>query len=149
MLAITKAKRFQFALVEYPFQDIVRSGGKKFPQSPFSCIQPFRVSCNCGQRTTVPIARLRLTGAPWLKRTSRPARGIAGEDEAMQGYVIASTIGTQDSTQTLTYEPPPGVTEAPTRAVTVYVTVAPEGTCPAAHVTVCPESVQPVGDDDT
>jgi hypothetical protein len=65
--------------------------------------------------TLVPVARLRLTGASWLKRKARPLRGLGGDEEAMDGFVIASLIGTQDSDSTrgITYEPPPGVVDAP------------------------------------
>jgi len=65
--------------------------------------------------TLVPLARMRVTGAGWLKRAARPLRGLGGEEETLGGFVIASTIGTQDrdSTRGLVYEPPPGVTDAP------------------------------------
>lgn len=65
--------------------------------------------------TQVPIARLRVTGAGWLKRAARPLTGLGGERQALGGFFIASTIGTQDrdSTRGLIYEPPPGVTDAP------------------------------------
>lgn len=65
--------------------------------------------------TQVPIARLRVTGAGWLKRAARPLLGLGGSQEALGGYVIASSIGTQDrdSTRGLVYDPPPGVTDAP------------------------------------
>ena len=62
------------------------------------------------------IARLRFVGAPWLKRSSRPLAGIAGEREQNPaGYVIAGVIGTEsrDSTQGLVYQSPPGVTDQP------------------------------------
>ncbi|HEX6316237.1 MAG TPA: cell surface protein SprA, partial [Gemmatimonadaceae bacterium] len=64
--------------------------------------------------TQLPIARLRVTGAGWLKRAARPLHGLGGVDEALGGFVIASSIGTQDrdSTRGLVYEPPPGVTDA-------------------------------------
>jgi len=64
--------------------------------------------------TQVPLARLRVTGAGWLKRAPRPLHGLGGEQEALGGFVIASAIGTQDrdSTRGLIYEPPPGVTDA-------------------------------------
>ncbi len=64
---------------------------------------------------TVPVARLRLTGAAWLKRSAKPLRGIAGTETAIagNGFVIAASIGTQDrdSLRGLVYEPPPGVTD--------------------------------------
>lgn len=65
--------------------------------------------------TQVGIARLRLTGANWLKRAARPLRGLGGEVETTDGFVIASQIGTQDtdSTRGIIYDPPPGVIDAP------------------------------------
>jgi hypothetical protein len=60
--------------------------------------------------TQLPIGRIRLAGAPWLKRSERPLAGIAGDSlEGRPGYVVASLIGTQDSTATLVYQSPPGV----------------------------------------
>jgi hypothetical protein len=62
----------------------------------------------------VAIARLRLTGAPWLKRDDRALRGISGADPA-GGFVAASTIGTQDRNVPgrPNYESPPGVIDEP------------------------------------
>ncbi|MBA2706878.1 MAG: cell surface protein SprA [Gemmatimonadaceae bacterium] len=64
--------------------------------------------------TQVPIARLRLTGAPWLKRRDTGIRGI-GAEEAGSGYVNAGVIGTQDRNLSggLSYESPPGVVDEP------------------------------------
>jgi hypothetical protein len=64
--------------------------------------------------TQVPLARFRITGAGWLKRAARPLHGLAGEEQALGGFVIASSIGTQDrdSTRGIIYDPPPGVTDA-------------------------------------
>lgn len=72
---------------------------------------------------TAPIARLRLVGAPWLKRGTRPLAGIAGDREQNTGgYVIAGVIGTEnrDSTRGLVYEPPPGVTDQPDNLQTPF-----------------------------
>ncbi len=65
--------------------------------------------------STVPLARLRLTGAPWLKLGDHTLRGIAG-DQPGSGFVQAGVIGTQDRNLTggMSYESPPGVTDAPT-----------------------------------
>jgi cell surface protein SprA len=62
--------------------------------------------------TRVPIARLRLVGAPWLKRSDRTIAGIAGARTGA-GTVRASPIGTQDadSLNGLGYQSPPGVTD--------------------------------------
>ncbi len=63
----------------------------------------------------LPLARLRLTGAPWLKRDDKPLAGIGGEQPAANGYVIAGVIGTQDRNRTggIDYESPPGVIDEP------------------------------------
>ncbi len=62
----------------------------------------------------VALARFRLVGAPWLKRSDRPISGAAGDSSALAGgYVIASVVGTLDSSAVLPYSPPPGVVEAP------------------------------------
>lgn len=64
--------------------------------------------------TRVALARLRLVGAPWLKRSDAPLSGMAGDSSAtLGGYVVASVVGTLDSTGTLPYTPPPGVLELP------------------------------------
>jgi hypothetical protein len=61
------------------------------------------------------LARLRLVGAPWLKRTERPISGIAGDSlgSLTGGYVIASLVGSLDSSAAVPYQPPPGVLEVP------------------------------------
>jgi cell surface protein SprA len=56
-----------------------------------------------------PLAELRVTGAPWLVRSSQTLQGIAGV-QTDAGFVVASSIGTNDSTAALAYQPPPGVT---------------------------------------
>ena len=65
--------------------------------------------------TQLPVARLKVTGAGWLKRAATPLMGLGGEHTSTGGFVIASSIGTQDrdSTRGLVYDPPPGVTDAP------------------------------------
>ncbi len=64
--------------------------------------------------TQVPIARLRLTGAPWLKRNDATLRGI-GAESSSSGFVNAGVIGTQDRNlpNGLSYESPPGVVDEP------------------------------------
>jgi hypothetical protein len=65
-----------------------------------------------GDFITTPIARLVFASAPWVRRSDRTVRGLAGETPST-GTTIASVIGTQDSTAALPYESPPGVTDAP------------------------------------
>ena len=64
--------------------------------------------------TQVPIARLRLTGAPWLKRAESGLRGI-GAEVSSGGFVNAGVIGTQDRNLSngISYESPPGVIDEP------------------------------------
>ena len=64
--------------------------------------------------TRIALARLRLVGAPWLKRGPEPLTGMAGDSTGtLGGYVIASVVGTLDSTAALPYTAPPGVAETP------------------------------------
>ena len=58
--------------------------------------------------STIPIARLRLVGSPWLKRAEQTLAGAAAEEHA-GGSVIAAVIGTDDAGGRLDYQPPPGV----------------------------------------
>ena len=70
-----------------------------------------------------PVARLRVVGASWLKRSDRTIDGIAGAQPSLGGgTVIASLIGTQDrdSTRGVFYDPPPGVVEVPDQASSVF-----------------------------
>ncbi|MFI5278896.1 MAG: cell surface protein SprA [Gemmatimonadales bacterium] len=56
------------------------------------------------------MARMRLVGAPWVKRAGTPIPGIAGLTGAAHGEVIASVVSTENKTD-LGYESPPGVTD--------------------------------------
>ncbi|HEX6576452.1 MAG TPA: cell surface protein SprA, partial [Gemmatimonadaceae bacterium] len=64
--------------------------------------------------TQVPIARLRLTGSPWIKRAETGLRGIGAETRG-SGFVNAGVIGTQDRNLAggISYESPPGVIDEP------------------------------------
>ena len=70
----------------------------------------------------LPIGRLRVVGAPWLKRSERPLRGAGGTESSLAGTVVATTIGTQDrdSTRGIFYESPPGVSDQPEQASSVF-----------------------------
>ncbi|HET7585159.1 MAG TPA: cell surface protein SprA [Gemmatimonadaceae bacterium] len=63
----------------------------------------------------MPIARLRLTGSPWVKRSEQTIAGIAGSAPSGSGFVVASVIGTQDRNTAagIAYESPPGVGDEP------------------------------------
>ena len=71
--------------------------------------------------STVPLARLRLTGAPWLKVSDRTLHGIAGAQTSV-GAVQTGVVGTQDKNvrNGIPYESPPGVTDAPTSKTVAY-----------------------------
>ncbi|HEY2807097.1 MAG TPA: cell surface protein SprA [Gemmatimonadales bacterium] len=56
------------------------------------------------------LARMKLVGAPWVKRAGTPIAGLGGQIGQPHGEVIASVISTDDSTD-LGYTPPPGVTD--------------------------------------
>ncbi|MFP5354838.1 MAG: hypothetical protein ACLGIK_06730, partial [Gemmatimonadota bacterium] len=69
------------------------------------------------------VARLRVVGAAWLKRSDRALEGIAGAQSSLGGgAVIASVIGTQDrdSTRGVFYDPPPGVAEVADQPSSVF-----------------------------
>ncbi len=75
------------------------------------------ISNASSQETDFPriaLAQLKLVGAPWLKRSERPLAGIAGDSTSPgNGFVIASVIGTLDSSSQTPYTSPPGVVEEP------------------------------------
>ncbi|PYO46773.1 MAG: cell surface protein SprA [Gemmatimonadetes bacterium] len=76
---------------------------------------------NDDEFSTVPLARLRLTGAPWLKVSDRTLHGIAG-GQTSTGSVQAGVVGTQDqhSGKDISYQSPPGITDAPTSKTVSY-----------------------------
>lgn len=74
--------------------------------------------------TRIALTRLRLIGAPWLKRSVEPLSGLAGDSSGtVGGFVIASVVGTLDSTVAVPYSPPPGVVEAPENRQSGYENV--------------------------
>jgi len=106
-----------WVLVRVPF----RSPDDSLGEVLLRRVRSLRVTMISGEATPeeafvrVPLARLRLTGAPWLKRDDHPLIGIGGERPAPGGYVIAGVIGTQDRNRTggIDYESPPGVIDEP------------------------------------
>jgi hypothetical protein len=56
------------------------------------------------------LARMKLVGAPWVKRSGTPIAGLAGNRGEAHGEVIASVISTENRDD-LGYESPPGVTD--------------------------------------
>jgi hypothetical protein len=59
----------------------------------------------------VALARMRLVGAPWVKRAETPITGIAGGRGVGRGEVAASIVTTENTD--LGYTPPPGVSNLP------------------------------------
>jgi len=55
------------------------------------------------------LARMRLEGAPWLKRASTPIAGLSGAEGQPHGEVVVSTVSTENGD--LAYTSPPGVTD--------------------------------------
>ena len=113
----TQQRQRCWVQVRVPFRapDDALNGGP-----PLRRVQAMRLTVVSGpdvpdnSRVQIPVARLRLVGAPWLKRSERGLRGIAGE-QVGQGTVIATVIGTadRDSLAGLVYESPPGVIDQP------------------------------------
>jgi hypothetical protein len=62
----------------------------------------------------IALDRLRLSGAPWLKRDDAPVHGIAGEQPTI-GFVTVGTVGTEDRgvSSGINYDSPPGVGNLP------------------------------------
>ena len=62
------------------------------------------------QPVQLPLAELQVTGAPWLARSNHALPGVGGaQPDEINGFVVVSSIGTNDSTGTLVYQPPPGL----------------------------------------
>ncbi len=76
-----------------------------------------------GDFSQIAIARLRLTGAPWIKRRDTGLRGI-GAELAGTGFMNAGVIGTQDRglATGISYESPPGVVDQPDTKQTSFET---------------------------
>jgi len=56
------------------------------------------------------LARMRVVGAPWVKRASTPIAGLGGQVGEPHGEVVASVVTTENLSD-LGYEPPPGVVD--------------------------------------
>jgi hypothetical protein len=56
------------------------------------------------------LSRVRLVGAPWLKRAETPIAGLSGAVGTGHGEVVASIVSTENHVD-LGYDPPPGVVD--------------------------------------
>jgi hypothetical protein len=61
------------------------------------------------ERVFLALARMKLVGAPWVKRAGTPIAGLSGSRGVLHGEVIASVVTTEN--RDLGYTPPPGVTD--------------------------------------
>ena len=102
----------QWVLVRVPF----RTADDTLNSVLLRRIRALRVTMISGANTAdneflqIPLARLKLTGPPWLKRNAQTLAGIAGETPA-GGYTQTSLVGTADKglLGVDDYESPPGV----------------------------------------
>lgn len=57
------------------------------------------------------LSRVKLVGAPWVKRAAAPIPGLGGAAGSAHGEVVASVVSTENQAD-LGYQSPPGVTNA-------------------------------------
>ncbi|MEP6621346.1 MAG: cell surface protein SprA [bacterium] len=109
------ARTLQWVLIRVPF----RAADDTINDVLLRRIRALRVTMISGpgigddEFIQVPLARLKLTGPPWLKRNAQTLFGIAGETPAF-GYTQTSLIGTADKNLLGTddYQSPPGIVNA-------------------------------------
>ena len=107
-------RTLQWVLVRVPF----RAADDTLNDPLLRRVRALRVTMVSGvgaqddEFTQIPLARLKLTGPPWLKRNDQTLTGIAGETPA-GGYTQTSLIGTADRGLTSgdDYQSPPGVND--------------------------------------
>lgn len=103
-------RRLVWRLYRIPFQqDTMQIGSPTLRQ-----IQSVRVTLVAPDQGSQPerefyvaLARMRLLGAPWLKRTPTPIAGLSGVLAQSHGDVSVSVVTTEN--RDLGYTPPPGV----------------------------------------
>ncbi|HVX40029.1 MAG TPA: cell surface protein SprA, partial [Gemmatimonadaceae bacterium] len=109
---VPRARKREWVLVSIPFKSPTDSLNDVNRRR----IRALRLSVVSGalqaddEPTQLPIAELQITGAPWIDRADATLAGIGGI-RPDGGFVVASTIGTNDSSTTVVYQPPPGVTD--------------------------------------
>jgi len=112
-----KGRRLVWRLYRIPFrQDTLKVGEPDIRQ-----IQSMRITVVAPDQGATPekefyvaLARMRLVGAPWLKRSETPIAGLSGNVGQPHGEVVASVVSTDN--QDLGYTPPPGVVDAASQA---------------------------------
>jgi hypothetical protein len=70
-------------------------------------VAPDQGSADAERDFFVALARMRLIGAPWLKRAPAPISGLSGSVAEPHGEVVASVVSTEN--QDLGYESPPNL----------------------------------------
>lgn len=103
-------RRLVWRLYRIPFQrDSIQIGTPNIRQ-----IQSVRITLVTPDQGATPerefyvaLARMRLVGAPWLKRTATPIAGLSGTLAQPHGDVSVSVVTTEN--RDLGYTPPPGV----------------------------------------
>jgi hypothetical protein len=83
-------------------------------------VSPDQGSAEAEKEFYVVLARMRLVGAPWLKRSETPILGVGGGDVQFDGLVRVAVASTED--QQLGYEPPPGTTDLPEQTSQAFET---------------------------
>jgi hypothetical protein len=103
----------QWHLYRIPF----RTGALKVGDPNLRLIRALRLTVVAPPDTAestvhLAMARMKLVGAPWVKRAGTPIPGLAGSQGAGRptSEVIASVVSTENRDD-LGYEPPPGVTD--------------------------------------
>ena len=99
----------------------IRSADDTLGTPDLRLIQQLRITLAAAQDNGAPdvvarfaLARMRLVGAPWARRSDRPIAGLSGSLAEPDGEVIASVASTENRTD-LGYESPPDVIEAVSR----------------------------------
>jgi len=108
-LADSRGRAVVWRLYRIPFrEDTIQIGTPNIRQ-----IESLRLTVVAPDRGSqeaeffVALARMRLVGAPWLKRAASPIAGLGGSRGESHGEVVASVVTTEN--QDLGYTPPPGV----------------------------------------
>ena len=115
----------QWVLVRVPF----RTADDTLNDVLLRRVRALRVTVVSGAATAddefiqLPLARLKLSGPPWLKRNAQTLAGIAGETPA-GGYTQTSLIGTADKGLLGgdDYQSPPGIIDAADQRATQLAT---------------------------
>ena len=112
--SVGNVRTLQWVLVRVPF----RTADDTLNDVLLRRVRALRVTVVSGagarddEFTQLPLARLKLAGAPWIKRNDQTLSGIAGETPA-GGYTETSLVGSADRNTASgdDYQSPPGVSD--------------------------------------